>query len=46
MMSRERYGKGRRQASMKSRVGIAAALLAINFRLVTCFVSIFFFRSF
>ena len=27
MMSRERYGKGRRQASMKSRVGIAAALL-------------------
>jgi hypothetical protein len=27
MMARERYGKGRRQASMKSRVGIATALL-------------------
>jgi hypothetical protein len=28
MMARERYGKGRRQATMKRRVGIAAALLA------------------
>jgi hypothetical protein len=28
MMAREHYGKGRRHASMKSRVGIAAALLA------------------
>jgi hypothetical protein len=27
MMTRERYGKGRRQAPMKSRVGIATALL-------------------